>query len=781
MSPLNLASPASGAHNRRRSSQGPASRGRPRRGKHNCLAAFDRLEERTLLSIYTVNTLADSGVGSLRWGIEKSNSNQGDDTINFSVTGTITLESALPSLDDPTGETNIAGPGATLLTIRRDGEASPFRIFSIKSGTIAHISAVTITGGSARDVDYWDGGGILNEGVLTVTQATITGHSTWGFGGGIYNTGSATFTGTTLSENHADDAGGGVHNSAGGTATFIDSVICRNSTSNLGGAFANGGDATFIRTTISGNSADYPGGGVYNSGSVTFTNSSLTSNSADFGGALYNTGSASLVSSAISGNSAARHGGGVYIEHQASATFTASSVSDNHALLDGGGVYTTGAAMFTNSTVSGNSAVLGGGVFVDFGASARFDNSIIANSVGQDIRNSGGSVHGAGNLVEDGSGIPGLSGTITGDPSLGPLQDNGGPTWTMALLPGSPAIDAGVAVAGVTTDQRGVARPQGVAPDIGAFELVQVVNAPPVLVAIGSTAEVIGGAREGRAMTLAGTFTDDGPKDGHVVVVNWGDGQTTTSSAGAGSFSTDHVYEDGGVYTVKATLVDALGAASGELRTTAYVTGAGLRGGVLWVVGTEAADSVYVVVDAAGGHEVRAPVLSSRKVFSRNVGSIRVLLGGGDDVLTVDASATVPVLARGGAGDDELRGGSGGDVLLGEEGDDRLYGGSGVDLLVGGVGADLLRGQGGDDLLVAGTTSRDADDAALLAVLAEWEARRDPAVTGLKLNDRTVYDDTSRDDLAGGGGADWYFWYPTRDAGIAWLEDRQTVTWRPGR
>jgi hypothetical protein len=60
--------------------------------------------------------------------------------------------------------------------------------------------------------------------------------------------------------------------------------------------------------------------------------------------------------------------------------------------------------------------------------------------------------------------------TDASDPFLGPLADNGGPTPTMALLPGSPAIDAGVPIAGVTTDQRGVARPQGTAPDIGAFE-----------------------------------------------------------------------------------------------------------------------------------------------------------------------------------------------------------------------------------------------------------------------------------------------------------------------
>jgi hypothetical protein len=603
-------------------------------------------------------------------------------------------------------------------------------------------------------------------------------------------------------ENYVTRAGAAL-NSASGVLTLSDSRIINNaaSTNVSHGAWAgavaiNGGSATITGTVIENNSGLYAAG-LYSSGTTSVSQSILVGNAATIqGGGIENWGVMTLSSSLIARNDAEFHGG---VWNNATLDMVNCTVAENETwFYDGGGV-TSGRTATTRiiaSTIASNRASRwGGGIYVEPGSQVRIVDSLVAGNRAASASGSGPDVRGTvvsegHNLIGNGAGSSGFgaAGDLVGtaaapiEARLGPLQDNGGPTWTMALLAGSPAIDAGVAVAGVTTDQRGVARPQGAAYDIGAYELVQVVNAPPVLVAIGSTAEVIGGAREGRAMTLVGTFTDDGPVGGQVVVVHWGDGQTTTAPVGAGSFSTDHVYKDGGVYTVKVSVVDALGAASNELRTTAYVTGAGLRGGVMWIVGTEAADSVYVVADAAGGHEVRAPFLSGRKVFSRNAGSIRVLLGGGDDVLTVDASVTVPVLARGGAGDDELRGGSGRDVLLGEEGDDRLHGGAGVDLLVGGVGADLLRGQGGDDLLAAGTTSRDADDAALLAVLAEWEARRDPAVTGLKLNDRTVYDDTSRDDLAGGSGADWYFWYPTRDAGIVVPgQDRETVTWRPRR
>ena len=139
-----------------------------------------------------------------------------------------------------------------------------------------------------------------------------------------------------------------------------------------------------------------------------------------------------------------------------------------------------------NSTFSGNSAPSGGGI-LNFGT-ATLKNTIVANSP------SGGDCVGASdggyNLVEDGSCLTAGTTSISGDPLLGELADNGGPTKTHALLEGSPAIDAipdtngstpGCGDAGITTDQRGVARPQGSACDIGAYEVEVEDNTPPTV------------------------------------------------------------------------------------------------------------------------------------------------------------------------------------------------------------------------------------------------------------------------------------------------------------
>jgi hypothetical protein len=132
----------------------------------------------------------------------------------------------------------------------------------------------------------------------------------------------------------------------------------------------------------------------------------------------------------------------------------------------------------TNSTLSGNFAASGGGIHNDTGGTATLKNTIIANSV------SGGEC--AGSLVSLGNNLDsantcglGVAGDLSNtNPKLGPLQDNGGPTLTHALLEGSPAIDAGDDSAAPATDQRGVSRPQGAASDIGAFELEDIIDPP---------------------------------------------------------------------------------------------------------------------------------------------------------------------------------------------------------------------------------------------------------------------------------------------------------------
>src|SRR5205814_1783082 len=158
-------------------------------------------------------------------------------------------------------------------------------------------------------------------------------------------------------------------------------------------------------------------------------------------------------------------------------------IAINAATDSGGGVFNASTLKLTNVTLAANSAPSGGNIF-NQGATLTLNNTIVAdNEVGGDIVNVGGTVQGSNNLVEDGSGP---AGSLAVDPKLGTLQDNGGPTQTIALLAGSPAIDRGsnalAAASGLTTDQRGLPRVVngglGRTVDIGAFESQDPQGAP---------------------------------------------------------------------------------------------------------------------------------------------------------------------------------------------------------------------------------------------------------------------------------------------------------------
>ncbi|UCF41623.1 MAG: hypothetical protein JSW43_04655, partial [Gemmatimonadota bacterium] len=142
---------------------------------------------------------------------------------------------------------------------------------------------------------------------------------------------------------------------------------------------------------------------------------------------------------------------------------------------DGGGIYNGGNLTLTNSTVSGNTAYWGGGIHASWMGYATLTNTIVADNGAPTGANCLASVLSSlgYNLTDDTScGVTAPGDLIVADAMLGPLQDNGGPTQTHDLLPGSPAIDAGSpGCPPPDTDQRGVARPQGAACDIGAFEL----------------------------------------------------------------------------------------------------------------------------------------------------------------------------------------------------------------------------------------------------------------------------------------------------------------------
>lgn len=270
--------------------------------------------------------------------------------------------------------------------------------------------------------------------------------------------------------------------------------------------------ATISGLTISGGSVTDTGNGILNNGTLTVTNSTISNNSANSGGGIYNSNLDSILNVANSTiqNNAAQKGGGIY-NFLGTVNITNSTINNNDVDLAGGGIYSTGVLTFgviniTNSTIStntvGNFGGSGGGIYNVSSSTVNCRNTIIAGNNGP-IRDFFGTLTSQGdNLIGVISGT-----TIVGDTTgnllnqnamLGPLQDNGGPTKTMALLPGSPAIDQGraannpVTMNPIITDQRNYTRPfdnpaianitGGDGSDIGAYEA----NSSPTAVKLGA-------------------------------------------------------------------------------------------------------------------------------------------------------------------------------------------------------------------------------------------------------------------------------------------------------
>ncbi|HSN74097.1 MAG TPA: choice-of-anchor Q domain-containing protein, partial [Anaerolineae bacterium] len=182
------------------------------------------------------------------------------------------------------------------------------------------------------------------------------------------------------------------------------------------------------------------------------------------------------VSNSTFADNSANTGGGIYSNYGGTLTVSNSTFSGNRSNYGdgGGGIYSGYNSTLTvsNSTFTGNSANRDGGGISHVGSdTVTLQNTIVANSP------SGGNctgviTDGGGNLSYPDTSCPG----VNADPLLGPLQDNGGPTWTMEPGPGSPAINAGDAAACATPpvnnlDQRGVIRPVGPRCDMGAVEV----------------------------------------------------------------------------------------------------------------------------------------------------------------------------------------------------------------------------------------------------------------------------------------------------------------------
>lgn len=442
---------------------------------------------------YTVTKLADTNDGtcnadcSLREAIAAANANAGADTVIAStVTGTMTLDVLVSGFYfiRVTDALTLIGPGAGALTL--DGRNAS-RFFSVINPK-ADFTVRGLTLANGHTVGH--GGAIYSSANLTLDDVTILNARSDHQGGGIsVRNADLILENSTVSGCFATTVGGGVMVDDGNAILIHSTVSGSFAPGDGGGILVDDGNATLTNSIVSGNYAGEYGGGFYvQFGNAMLTDSTVSGNHANgSGGGFFELGNATLANSTISDNTAG-DGGGFYLTG-GNATLSNSTVTGNMAVSSGGGSHVRfGNASFTNSTISFNtSGVDAGGFFVESGLysyTVDLENSIVANNVAANgawdefYLVSLGTLSLTTNYVlVEGTSNPTVTGTsnITGqDPQLGPLQDNGGPTWTHALLSGSPAINTGdpAFVPPPDYDQRGVpfVRVYGDRVDMGSVE-----------------------------------------------------------------------------------------------------------------------------------------------------------------------------------------------------------------------------------------------------------------------------------------------------------------------
>lgn len=292
----------------------------------------------------------------------------------------------------------IAGADAATTIVQAHASATlaSSRVMRVAVGANATLTDLTVRHGHADANGR--GGGIRNNGVLALINATIQSNLAFLKGGGVYNTGTLTIDNSTLSENFVldqDSAGGGVYNT--GVLTILNSTISDNGALNVvggnGGGVYNTGTLTIDNTTISHNDATTLGGGIWSDNTMTLTNSTLNDNGAEFGGGIcnrsenmtidnslvrhnfatdggggiYNVGVMAIHNSTVRHNDAGDDGGGIRNANGAALTITNSTINRNKANAngDGGGIYNPSSSTLTiaNSTLSNNSSGFGGGIY----------------------------------------------------------------------------------------------------------------------------------------------------------------------------------------------------------------------------------------------------------------------------------------------------------------------------------------------------------------------------------------------------------------------------------
>jgi CSLREA domain-containing protein len=525
---------------------------------------------------FTVNSAGDAGdanpgngvcatsggVCTLRAAIQENNAGAGGNTITIPA-GTFTIGSYLRVTKSVTingagqASTIIDGNNATrafyfeptsgahslsnltiqrmLVTIANDPITEALR--QGNGGAILNEATLTLTNVSITSNQAVQGGGIynmydfvgsgntiyvptLNLNTVTISNNAATGSAVGQGGGGLFNGGALDGQSVTITGNSARQGAGwynnNPHNQGVAYAVTLNGFIISNNTATIdaGGGIDNDlGTITLSNGTLSGNTAITSGGGIYNNHrqqvgglwtptSMSLTNVTVSGNSVPYsgsvGGGILNIEMMTLVNVTINSNSA-NYGAGIQNGNNTgypnSLTATNTTVSGNTGLTfgirqaRGGGIFNTfnGQLILNNATITLNSAIAGGGldtvVNVLPGNSVTIRNSILAGNtadVGWGPDCEGTLTSGGYNLLGNTTHCTLSGGTgelLNVAPQLGALQNNGGSTNTHALSATSPAINAGNPAtpgsggnACASTDQRGIARPQGTRCDMGAFE-----------------------------------------------------------------------------------------------------------------------------------------------------------------------------------------------------------------------------------------------------------------------------------------------------------------------
>jgi hypothetical protein len=474
-----------------------------------------------------VYDIADGDVASLITAINKANATAADDVVNLALKGDYVISAPYPAdptrpPEEPTGLPIIRSPRGGVLTINGNGAAirrnsalsTPrFRLLLIQAGAVVRLNQLKILGGAA-----FEGGGVLNRGVLEAVDTVISNNVAYALGGGLFNSGRATLTQVTFMKNRAEPLemgyGGGVWNE--GTMQMT-RVLVQGNRARTGGGISSTPDAVLViaDSMLAGNIALTYGGGLESFGDVSVTRSTFRKNEAESGGGIAMLqGELQLRDSTVKVNWAAGFGGGIFSFED--VRIWTSTINGNYATRGGGGIYHRAlragvwrppSLFLTNSTISGNrtKSADGGGILVDPRSPDK--HVYLANStITLNVAEAGGSAGVGGLLVRDveitlqntivsgniGRNYHGplpveFSNFIDGSARLGPLADNGGPTLTHAPRVRSPVINAGFSAHAVdlgdpgydghplrrppplTFDQRGLPRFRLLV-DIGAVE-----------------------------------------------------------------------------------------------------------------------------------------------------------------------------------------------------------------------------------------------------------------------------------------------------------------------